>query len=831
MREAVELVGIVNVYVLDDEDRVVQRRTVYNQITEPYARWLLFGNLGTHYTTTIFDQEHSGNGISHLLYSSPYKKTTDPTILDPNLKEGYQIVTGVCGQDDYSMSGVRSDRIPRFAIYALDCDIDIKPNTVFLPVYNPDLQTLSFDHLSCYSNPEQREETVYTFAPSTRHRGWSRVRSNPIFTTSYMRSYGTIEVKSVVLGASYKSASESLPCITVRQSPSEIPLEWEAEQDGEDGVYLIAPFIRTSRVSSRSEDYKTLDGLYDGDRFGDGLYGTGYTSDGQGDNITFWNYGTNSFFTSSGGVVHNPVTNEDFATSKAGFVHDEIAGGFALGYGKAIRADKGNNEFSENRCIGRSVIFRMQEKLTDYAEVKEYETPVLYATEGTSIPETIYTYNSPVMVAKRGESTADDRIEVFVSLGVGTFTEYTDENGFYHPGGTGVEVHKLVLYIDHYRYTTTTLEMVLEDNPEFLVNYGRVAVLPYAIGFRLDDSRDSGLTYLAGSYDAPWDTYYLPITHILSGVDTLDWSFNGNGLEPMLCATKRQQPGVVYYGCGWEFIRACLLGFDDTRLVYLSVYDGYLPIAVNRLQRWSTFAGMVLSGVSLDEPIIKEEGQRLVINYSYGFRIMDNVLKVASLEIAEDLTENIHRVSLEVSEGGVYITVKRTDKAIYGARVDYPGVIAFDDRTVEQAKKYVYRASCWNGGQNSECLEVVKWSPYKGATHCSFVCFDSGSAEDIPRVDDQILCDIRTGDLYLTEREGEYVAKWYSTYRMQDGELIDLPNYEVTEVPEEYFDIIVGRCRDGEFIVCPERRSMYIVYQGEAVKINCFTSTPIIYAT
>lgn len=821
MREDIELVGVVDIYVLDEDNRIVQHKTAYNQITEPYARWLLFGNLGTHYTTTIFDKDHSGNGISHLLFSSPYQKETPPSVIDPNLDEGYQIVTGLCGQDDYSSVGEQKERVPRFAIYALDCDIDIKPNTVFPPVYNPDLQTLNLAHLACYSNPNQKEETEYTFAPSTRNRGWSGVRTNPLFTTAYIRSYGRVVVKSVFLGASHKTVSESFPCVVIRQSPSEIPIGWEAEQDGADGVYLIAPFIRTSTITSRSVDYLSLGGMYDGDRFGDGLYGTGYTGDGRGDNVTFWDYGTNAFFTGSGSNIYNPVTNEDFSTSKAGFIHDEIAGGFALGYGKAIRANKGNTEFSDGKCIGRSVIFTTQEKLINKVDVKELETPMLYATEGTSIPETIYTHNSPVMVAKRGESTADDRIEVFVSLGVGTFTEYTDERGFYHPGGTGVEIHKLVLYIDHYRYTTTGLEMVLDDNPELLVNYGRVAVLPYAIGFMLDESKDSGLTYLAGSYDVPWDMYYLPITHILSGVDTLDWSFDGEGLDPMLCATERQQPGVVYYGCAWDFIRVCLLGFDDTRLVYLSVYDGFLPIPVNRLQRWSTLAGMVLSGVSIDEPIVKEENQRLVINYSYGFRVMDNVLKVVSFEVTEDLTESIHRVRLEVSEGGVYVTVKRTDKGIYGAQWDYPGVLTFDDRTVEPAKKCFYRASCWNGGQNSEYLEVVRWSPYKGATHWYFICFDSGTAEDIPRQDDQILCDLRTGDLYLTEREGEYVAKWYSTYRMQDGELIDLPNYEVTEVPEEYFDIIVGRCRDGEFIVCPERRSMYIVYQGEAVKINC----------
>lgn len=627
MSETVHLVGRAEIALVDKATgALVQSVRVKNQMTEPFARWLLAGNLASS-EIACRASEWEENPISRLLYSHPYLKETPPTTENRNLRQGYQII-----RTD-SSEGM-------FRMYLLSKPVSITAQTVFPPYFDASLQ--KEDSRSWNNTPlvtfcgdaDDLDDQDSALVLSHELSGWSPVRSNPAFTSVYIHSGGAGTIRSVVLGAP-PVQEDGTPgaYLSVRQSPTQLPEGWDTAwqprwedsasraltPNAPSGLYLIAPFLRSS----------LRDGLY-----GTGFYGVGAT-DGM---ISFYDFGSGLFENNKEANAQktNGLTGETYTTMADNFVSPKVAGGFALGSGKAIRVGKGSEVWdSAGRCLGRTAVIHYQETLASPSEpMTQYvETPVLYATEGSIIPETIYKNCAPVMVAKRGSTAEKDVVEIFISLGIGTFTPYTDDAGD-HPGGTGVEIHKISLFIQNYRQTAENLTALLEENPTTFLNHGRVAVLPFALGW-LPQYRDEGIDsattgedYVSGSFDEAQDVYYLPVTHLLSGVSPLTWEFDAaeeNALTPVLCASDTFTPGVKLERIDFEFLHACLLGINDQKWAYAVTTDGYQPLAVNQRQRWATCATQVLSALNLPEPIHKTERQRLVVRYTYAFEVYPEV--------------------------------------------------------------------------------------------------------------------------------------------------------------------------------------------------------------
>lgn len=679
----IELVGYTDILLIDRAtSEVVEHIRKRNQITEPFARWLLTGNLCTHnpssQDTTSDSLTVDSNSVSLFLGSRSIPR--------------YQTITTSCGTGE-------------FGIYLLSTEVDIKPDTQIPPYLKADLNALS-DKLV-----EGKNAVVYYGTPTTQNAGrtmavdnggcrWSALKSNPSFQTTYVKDdTDTVIIKSVVLGTAHNQLTSDgySAHIAVRQSPSVLPQEWDNAWDNASlatsqtlraptviSKYLVAPFLR---------------GTMRAGRYGDGLYTSGQFGTNSNSFINYYDLASKQAEYNSGDAAYNlaktnGLTGETYATDPNKCISDQCSGGFAIGSGKAIRLDKGAETFSTSG-VSRQVLIRYQERLapTD-ASSNSAMTAMTYSgaallftsTEGTSIPETIYRYCAPVMVAKRGATPAEDLVEGFISLGVGTFTDAT-----LGPTGTGVEIHKFAIRVGLWREMTANTgnlsAWIGSGSPNLIIRYGRVAVLPYAIGrtntvnSEQAETSTTGTTYSFGTHDGSNDgtaggnCYYLPITHILSGVSLHDWSFStatADDLIPMLCANNNFQPGLILddedYTRNGDFIFAMAPNRNSSssvasRIAMLVNDEGLNPVILNSDQHWNETHSLVMSGLTLETPITKTAEQILVVRYAYAFEIqpapparplpfdvsLPSPVNATSLAITWTPTENTERYLLRRS--------------------------------------------------------------------------------------------------------------------------------------------------------------------------------------
>ena len=403
--------------------------------------------------------------------------------------------------------------------------------------------------------------------------------------------------------------------------------------------------------------------------YGDGLYATNKQY------MCYWDLGRKECFipTAASTSVENSLTRERYNTGDGtdGFFgsvafKNKISGGFAIGNGKAIRVNKGLTDSSNKK---REIIISSLHNFlgTEVSSDIDYEIQdTITTTENATIPETITNNCAPVMVARRGfkveggqivDAPEEDRVEVFISMGVGQFT-----NAALGPTGTGVEIHKLTMPVGRWRNTTGTnaafktyFQSLAPSSPYAMKYHGRVAVLPYAIGrysnganARETVTTVNGDVYTFGTYDES-DTgsqYYLPITHILNGVDLADWSYPApdnaeKDRVPNLCANTFIQPGLVIqsgtgvYGTATKDIltgrtgdclfavsmHPALTNASSTRIAMLVTDEGLNPVVVNLTHHWNQTQGLVMSGLNLASAITKNANQVLVVRYTYAFDI------------------------------------------------------------------------------------------------------------------------------------------------------------------------------------------------------------------
>lgn len=632
----VELVGYTEILLVDRETKKVVRQVRQkNQITEPFARWLLTGNLATHSPTSNEQSSDmltmDSNSVSLFLGSRSIPR--------------FQTVLSDCGTGE-------------FGIYLLSKDVHISPRTQIPPYLNGSLSALSTSR-----NNDGTSVLVYYGTASSQNTGdlmmavdnggckWSSVLGNPAFTTTYVKDDNNVAtIRSVVLGATHAQLTDSgyNAYIAIWQSPTIIPQGWDNAWDNAATSsetikaptiidnYLIAPFLRGT--------------IRDG-RYSDGLYTTGKFGTSLNSFISYYDLGSKQFecngsATSYNNAKVNGLTGEVYSTDPSKFVTAECAGGYAIGNGKAIRLLNGATTLNgSGECVKRGVKIASQTRLSpngsgtfDPADIFSGTALESSATEGTTVPETIYKYAMPVMVAKRGVNPEDDVIEVFLSMGVGVFSDST-----LGPTGTGIEIHKFTIKVGRWRTMEGTLTAAISSDVGLVVKHGRVAVLPYAIGRAAETwSLNGGETtrgqfYTFGTYDDAGNCYYLPITHLLNGVDLCDWTYTETDTDdrtPLYSANKNFQPGLILEPSATtglarigDFIFAMapnrtMAGTVATRVAALVNDEGLRPVITNADQHWSQTHSLVMSGLTLDSPIQKSADQILVVRYTYAFEIL-----------------------------------------------------------------------------------------------------------------------------------------------------------------------------------------------------------------
>jgi len=382
---------------------------------------------------------------------------------------------------------------------------------------------------------------------------------------------------------------------------------------------------------------------------------------------------------------------------------------------------KDGKETGVFRCIGRTFVIDYQDSLSGGGSgmKQQFETDIVYATGGNSIPLSIWQENAPVMVAVRGNSEREDKIEIFMSLGVGEFEEYEDEHGV-HPGGVGVELHKFTLNAFYVRWTTAGFGPNIRNNPSIFQYHGRVAVLPFAVG-RTTSQKDAeidtttlGGDYVVGGYDphgeAGYGLYYLPVTHFLRGVSTFTWFYDDeveSARDVVLCSSDTYQHGVVL-DSEFEFIRNFPFGVDGVKIALLSTADGLVPITVNQMQRWQPQWSWMMSALNLEEPVTKNEDQRLYVSYSYEMEVYDEPPSAVDFEVTVNSATSCSFTWPPVPfPNSVVLTRALSDLFARGNTVSLNArrasfdsehdVMRFSDGTVLPKTKYYYRMKVWNG--------------------------------------------------------------------------------------------------------------------------------------
>ena len=732
----VKLIGYTDVLLVDRRtNQVVEQLRQKNQITEPFARWVLTGNLCTHNPSSQDNANASltidSNSVSRFLGSKSIPR--------------YQTVTSSCGNGE-------------FGIYLLSVEAPIKADTQIPPYLGANLQGTTNKIkdakpvLVYYGTATTQNAGNLTMAVDNGGCKWSQIASNPAFQTTYVKDDETsVTIKSIILGAAHGQLTNDgySAHIAVRQSPSILPQGWDNSWDNATTAasntlkaptiiskYLVAPYLR---------------GTIKNGRYGDGIYTTGKFGTSGSFYISYYDLASKQFEFNGAAASYdlakvNGLTGEIYSTNPDKFVANNCSGGFAIGNGKAIRVDKGAETISSGGVgTARQVILRYQERLSpvdpasaDNMTASDFINDALtfYPTENTTIPETIYKYCAPVMVAKRGATAEDDLLEVFVSLGVGTFS-----NSTLGPTGTGIEVHKFAIKIGKWRAATAAdgdfSSLILREN--WIIKYGRVAVLPYAIG-RTNSSNSeaaetstTGSTYTFGTYDdvngiggtVGGYCYYLPITHILAGTSLHDWTYTENDpvvdRVPQLCANSNFQPGLVLDAGTFERLGDCIFAMApnpnassttvSTRIAMLTNDEGLNPVIVNTDQHWNETHSLVMSGLVLDTPIQKTAEQILVVRYTYAFEILPAPpARPAPFAVALPVPRNATslRLTWNPTEHTERYILRRATISDFSdeVRVNVPSPILHPlqntgmliDTGLLPNKTYYYRLSAANGG-------------------------------------------------------------------------------------------------------------------------------------
>lgn len=768
--EHLHLQGDVDIQLIDSATGHVDVHVhKHNLLTETFARWILNGNLASHNVTNptlsldaaASNNDFDTNPISQLLYSCPFLRPINPLRpinandtaknLNSNLKEGYQITHADCSEGAYGL-------------YILTEPVSITPLSVFPPYLSASLQDLDQSVVSLYGTATSVDDVAGIMERFDEQSRWSQTDENPGFTVSFTKSKGSAIIRSLVVGA----VPDTTPaCVQVHQSPAELPDGWDTawetawnslpstvtdgtiwecfarslQTNRENGTYIIVPFLRTTYINGR-----WCDGFYSVGAIGTHINFYDLGVHGVEDNCPRTGASTTQQSTTSVDQAvpidvparncvsenqrRNMYTGESYCTEADYFVNAKVAGGFDVGNGRCVRVNKGAAVFVDEKCLGRKLVLYFQTSLAQTSstptapEASSFTTDTIYATDNNEIPETIYKHNSPVMVAHRDPTDEhNDTIEIFVSLGVGHFTEYTDDNGF-HPGGTGVEIHQYTLNAYLYKWTAAGLDTVLTENPDVLKYHGRVAVLPYAIGQpsmqpdEYADTTTTGLTYLTGGYDCRTDNYFLPITHILHGCTPRTWILDTtvqDALIPRVAFSSTFIPGVVLEGIDFAFITDYLAGYAGSRIGFLTTREGFTPTELNRCQWWSISSSMMLSALTLDEPIIKSDNQRLVISYTYSLQVTPTNPSAPDLIVNPISPYQATMTWVQCSKSHTLQMQRATSPQFDDCKpinTYYPTVapgitLTRTDTGLQPAVAYYYRIRLWDGSN---------FSPYKYAT-------------------------------------------------------------------------------------------------------------------
>ena len=714
--------GKVDIYLINKNGEIVTHVTKHNRLSEAFGRWLLNGNLGTSDGIEILGR----NPISKTLYSAGYLRPintirnaqgldTDKAY-DSNLAAGYQLTDATCSGS--------------FGLYVLNQAITPTSSSIFPPYFDSTLQHMNKAIISFYGDQNTIDDGQYHMERNNALSRWSMVGTSPSFTVSYHKTHGSAIIRSLVIGA---LPSSTPSCIHIKQSPTDMPIYWDTawqptwdristsnisytpivleQPNGStvtDGIttniwetlgtsiniipsasnptYVISPYLRTAMVNNM---------------WCDGLYTIGTDSE----YISFYDLGVH-------GVVHsdtlntntiNGYTDDRFCNKTETFINPNVSGGFDIGGGRVLRLNKGEALYdTDGNCIGRTMYLYTQMALSQTRptpitpDVFKYAIPV-YATENTKIPDAIYNTNAPIMVSKRGSEAINDILEFFITMGVGTFTAYTDEKG-YHPGGTGIEIHKFSILTYYFRWSTSPPSQIIDEEPTRLVDHGRVAVLPYAIGYPTESSDKpstniTGNEYISGNYNEAYDYYTLPFTHMLKDCTPLDWQGN----ETILTSSYSETfvPGVVLDGPDMSFMGDTLMKYNGAITKYLNTNEGYVPLEINQTQWWSVVNSMILSSLTLDTPIVKEEDQRLVINYTYAFDLSLPIPVVPTLTVS--IVDDRLLLTLNSTTNDLVLVHRSLDPQFS----TFTAVNIDTGTTIREAATagvhYYYRARSWNG--------------------------------------------------------------------------------------------------------------------------------------
>jgi hypothetical protein len=631
------LSGIIDVFLVDKETKkIVKHVRKKNQITEAFARWVLAGNLGTPNSGYVVNTGSSNNNtITQNMSSNPIS-----VALSSKCVAKYQTIFSVAAG-----AGGGSN----FGIYLLDTPTRVLSHTQ-IPQYTDASLTSAHPAVAFYGTYDTEDEGPYTMSMNDGGSKWTTIGSPPGHMTTYMKTDGTATVHSIIFGAFHGGRGY----LSTLQSPAVLPSGWDntwagfnaagsSTQLGSDVIkneWLLAPFSSKTTINSRRGTCMYAVSLSGGSYVDSGNYYMG-----------FYDLSSKQFeFNTAAEQKTNGLTSEKYQTNTGAMVPQRMWGGISIGNGKVIRVDKGADT-STNRQIN----INFTTSLTNASDNTALNTvsitlrPHTSLSGSASIPEAIYTRCSPVMAAcpymvTSGDSNSADRIDVFISMGVGRYKigEHTLNGETQDIIATGVEIQRIRLKVNNIKSSASKASDLLLNLPTYIENltstedgsgdyYGElVAVIPYAIGQDVGTTNGgitpNGSQYLQGYYDNVEDEYYLPFTHILQGVDTNTWTFDST--KPQATTLLPCGDNVMHYGAvfeadnAFERDRDFMFGVDGRHIIPCVTDEGLVPLTVNSTQRRSASVGRVLSGVILDAPITKLENQILVVQYSYLFDII-----------------------------------------------------------------------------------------------------------------------------------------------------------------------------------------------------------------
>jgi hypothetical protein len=649
---ALSLSGIVDIMLIDKETKeVVQHIRKKNQITEAFARWILSGNLGspTNYVRNL-STAVSENGISNFLGSK--------CIPD------FQMIDGNVDTDN-------------FGIYLLDKAAPVYYHTQITPYAGSTLMAANSSVVFYGTRTTQNEEgATQTMAIELAGSKWSHAGKVPGFTTTYLRTEGEATISSIILGR--------LPtvggAIQVRQSPAVMPAGWDNTWINSSGASSSVPRGEVVIRNWAVNPFASLT-LVEG-RKGTGLYAinsayTGYadtdssTTSSSSGRFNYYDLASKRFDNNGGSdSSQNFITGEVYSTQPNQFYQQVMEGGIAIGNHRLVKVFPGTTEDNQ-----RTLYVALQTALTGnsgkgYAAIHTVtlypsnpSTPFADKSTGgsgvTGYAGSLYNSNFPVMVPVPGDSAEGDKIEVFLTLGMGDYNVGTAGSPSYL---SGFEIVKVTLFVGELEDSNGDIIQGMRNgstgNLSSMVKVDYMyAVCPYAIGLwtrgastslsvNVNGSNTSvtnipGIYYTHGYFDPVKREYYLPFTHLVKGMNPATWEVDPDvALSMVTCwsgsqgvlsgavfelednASISQSAARTTAAAALNRARDFLFSAGGNMILPCVTSEGITPLTVNTSQRRTAIMSRVMSGVLLDQPIIKDPTQILVVQYSYLFDII-----------------------------------------------------------------------------------------------------------------------------------------------------------------------------------------------------------------